>query len=66
MLAVNRDNAKQRFYQMKSAATKERWKDLAKQVQLSNLEDERCFMEGKLLNLNKLFNKVPQERLGKL
>ena len=48
---TNRDNAKRRYYHRKSAATKERWKDLAKQVQASDLEDERCFMERPIAEL---------------
>ena len=47
-LVAKRDNAKQRYHQRKSAATKERWKDLAKQIQASYLEDERCFMERQI------------------
>ena len=47
-LFTNRDNAKRWQHQRKSAASKERWKDLAKQVQESYLEDERRFKERQI------------------
>ena len=45
MLVVKRDTVTRSYHQRKSAGTKEKWKDLAKQVQTSYLEDERPFME---------------------
>ena len=45
MLVAKRDNTKRRYHQKKSAATKERSKNLAKQFQAPYLEDERRFME---------------------
>ena len=50
-LVAKRHTVKRRYHQRKSAATKERWKDLAKQVQASYLEDERRFMEMQIAEL---------------
>ena len=50
-LVTKGDNAKRTSHQSKSAATKERQKDLAKQVQASYLVDERPFMERQIAEL---------------
>lgn len=45
ILVVKRDIEKKRYHQKKTTATKERWKNLVKQVQESCLEYERRFTE---------------------
>ena len=39
---------KKRYQQKKAAATKEKWKNFAKQVQESYLENERCLLERQI------------------
>ena len=55
-LVAKRDNAKQRYHQRKSAATKERWKDLASKFKHPILRMRDASWKGKLLNLNRLIN----------
>ena len=50
-LVVNRGNAKKRYHQKKKAAAKEKWKNLAKQVQESCLEDGQRFIERQIAEL---------------
>ena len=47
-LLASRDNPKKRYHQKKTTATKERWKNLAKQAQEFYLEDEGWFMERQI------------------
>ena len=60
------DNAKRKCHQSKSSATKERQKDLAKQVQASYLLDERPFMKRQIAELEQANQQAPQEKPGKL
>ena len=46
-LFTNRDNPKKRYQQKKKATTKEKWRNLAKQVQESYLDDEQRLLETK-------------------
>ena len=65
-LVTNRDSAKKRYHQKKTAATKERWKNLAKQVQMSYLEDERRFMERQIAELEQANRQGSSRRTWKI
>ena len=65
-LVADRDNAKRRYRQKKSAATKERWKNLAKQVQASYVEDERRFMERQIAELEQANRQGASRRTWKI
>ena len=52
-LVVKRGIEKKRYHQKKTTATKERWKNLVKQVQESCLEYDRRFTEGQVAKLRK-------------
>ena len=65
-LVTNRDNAKKRYHQRKTAATKERWKNLAKQVQVPYLEEERHFMERQIAELEQANRQCASRRTWKI
>ena len=65
-LVANRDNAKKRYHQKKTAATKERWRNLAKQVQESYLEDERRYMERQIAELEQANRQGASRRTWKI
>ena len=50
-IVSERNNAKKRYHQRKTATSKERWKALSKQVQESYIEDERRYIGKQIAEL---------------